>query len=63
LLSDFHPQGKVLGEWGLLNEASGTARRSAIIVDKDGVVRWAKTYEPGLLPAPNEVLDELAKLV
>ena len=52
----------MLGEWGLLNEASGTARRSAIIVDRDGVVRWTKTYEPGLLPTPDEVLGELAKL-
>ena len=52
----------MLSEWGLLNEETGMARRSAIIVDKDGIVRWAKTYEPGVLPAPDEVLGELAKL-
>ena len=62
LLSDFHPQGKVLAEWGLFNEQTGTARRSAIIVDKEGIVRWAKSYEPGVLPTPEEVMAELAKL-
>ena len=62
LLSDFHPQGKVLEEYGLLNQETGMARRAAIIIDKEGIVRWSSTYDPGLLPTPDQLLDELGKL-
>ena len=62
LLSDFHPQGKVLATYGLLNEETGFARRAAIVIDKEGIVRWSSTYEPGLLPTPDELLDVLDTL-
>ena len=62
LLGDFHPQGKVLANYGLLNEETGTARRAAIVIDKEGIVRWSSTYEPGLLPSPDEVLGVLNTL-
>ena len=62
LLSDFHPKGTVLQAFGVYNESSGTARRSVFIIDKDGVVQWSSIYEPGVLPAPDDVLAELQKL-
>lgn len=37
-------------------------RRAAFIVDKDGVIRYAKVYEPGTIPECKELLAELAKL-
>ena len=59
ILSDFHPQGAVLSQYGLLNEQSGTARRSAVVIDKQGVVKWVSAYEPGVVPTPDELLAVL----
>ncbi len=63
LLADFYPHGAVLQSYGLLNEERGTARRSVVIIDKEGIVRWLQVYQPGTLPAPDEVLAELDQLV
>ena len=62
IMSDFHPQGAVLSQYGLLNTESGTARRSAVIIDKQGVVKWVSVYEPGVLPTPEELLAVLEAL-
>ena len=45
ILSDFHPQGEVTESFGVLNSERGTPLRAVIIIDKNGVVRFAKTYE------------------
>jgi len=44
-LSDFHPQGKVSDLFGVFNSDKGTPFRAVIIIDKNGVVRFSKTYE------------------
>jgi len=62
ILSDFHPKGEVLRKYGVYNEESGTARRSAFIIDKKGIVRWAQLYQAGGLPVPDDVLKELDKI-
>ena len=62
LLADFHPKGAALQQLGLYNEQTGTALRAALIIDKEGVVRWKKLYERPDLPDPQEVLAELDKL-
>ena len=62
LLADFYPHGAVLESYGLLNEERGTGRRSVVIIDKEGVVRWVQVYQPGTLPTPEEVLAELDRL-
>jgi len=36
--------------------------RSAFVIDKDGKIRWAKTYAPGTIPESPELLAELKKL-
>ena len=59
ILSDFHPQGAVLSLYGLLNSESGTARRAAVVIDKQGIVKWVSAYEPGVLPTPEELLAVL----
>ncbi|MBI4482208.1 MAG: redoxin domain-containing protein [Acidobacteria bacterium] len=38
LLSDFHR--KVSREYGILNEETGTARRTTFVLDKDGIIRF-----------------------
>ena len=45
ILSDFHPQGKVSDLFGVFNSDKGTPFRAVIIIDKNGVVRFSKTYE------------------
>lgn len=37
-------------------------KRSAFIVDGQGVVRFAKVYEPGTIPESKDLLAELKKL-
>ena len=61
-LSDWHPKGKVTGEYGLWNEERGAGTRAVIIVDKGGVVRYRQTYVPGTLPDPAEIVAEVQKL-
>ena len=36
--------------------------RSAFVLDKDGVVRWSKSYPPGTIPESKELLEQLQKL-
>ena len=62
LLSDCYPHGKTAQAYGLFMEDRGMAQRSAILIDKDGVVRFAKTYAPGTLPTPEELMAEVEKL-
>ena len=61
-LSDWHPKGEVTTAYGLWNEERGAGTRAVIIVDREGVVRYRQTYTPGILPEPQDILDEVAKL-
>ena len=61
-LSDFHPKGDTTRAYGLWNEERGASFRAVIIIDKDGVVRFRETYEPGILPDPNDIIDLVAGL-
>jgi peroxiredoxin len=40
LLSDFWPHGAVASAYGVLDPATGSANRSSVLVDADGLVRW-----------------------
>ncbi len=62
LVSDFWPHGEVCQKYGVLNAKKGSADRAIFVVDMQGIVRWKKLYEPGVLPDNAEVLAELAKL-
>lgn len=44
LLSDFYPHGGVAAAYGVLR-ADGLAERAIFLVDKAGVVRWAKLHQ------------------
>ncbi len=41
LLSDFWPHGEVCRAYGVLDERSGSPRRSSYVVDKAGRITWA----------------------
>jgi peroxiredoxin (alkyl hydroperoxide reductase subunit C) len=62
LLSDFWPHGEVTQRYGVFNAKLGRPDRAIFLVDKQGVVRWAKRYEPGILPDNAEVLQALDQL-
>ena len=52
LLSDFHPHGGMTKSYGLFDEERGASLRAVVIVDKRGIVRFARTYESVRLPGP-----------
>ena len=61
-LSDWHPKGQVTQAYGLWNEERGAGTRAVLIVDREGIVRFRETYQPGILPDPQDILAELDKL-
>ena len=61
-LSDFHPKGQVSQAYNLWDSERGASRRAVLVVDKDGVIRYRKTYTPGNLPDMEEILREVEKL-
>jgi peroxiredoxin len=61
LLSDFEPKGEVSRAYGSYIDRVGTANRTLVLVDEEGVVAW--TYEspnPGEFPGANIVFDALS---
>lgn len=61
MLSDMYPQGEVARAYGVMGEG-GLAQRAVVIVDKDGVVRWAAQYEMAQLPPIEDVIAALRQL-
>ena len=49
-------------DYGLWNEERGAGNRAVIVVDKEGIVRFRQTYNPGTLPDPVEILKVLEGL-
>ena len=61
LLSD--SRGDVMKAFGVYNEERRIAKRSYFIVDKQGVVRFAKVMDKNSELLPNdEILQEISKL-
>ena len=46
----------------MFNDERGMDKRSAFVVDAQGVIRYAKVYEPGTIPESKELLEQLGKL-
>jgi peroxiredoxin len=62
LLSDYWPHGVVGKAYGVFNDERGMDKRAAYVLDEQGIVRYAKVYEPGTIPESKELLAELRKL-
>ncbi len=62
LVADFWPHGDIAQKFGVFNEKLGRSDRAIFVIDKQGIVRWAKVYEPGTLPDNSELVAELRKL-
>ena len=63
LLADFHPKGEVSRAYGAYLEEWGTPNRSLVLIDGEGVVRWAHAEEtPLTIPGANLIFDALESL-
>jgi alkyl hydroperoxide reductase subunit AhpC len=62
LVSDYWPHGAVAQQYGVFNEKLGRPDRAIFVVDKQGIIRWVKVYESGVMPDNGELLAELRKL-
>ena len=61
VLSDFWPHGAVAQQYGVLR-TSGTSERAIIIIDKQGVVRFAEVVNINIRPELGRIIGELDKL-
>jgi peroxiredoxin len=46
----------------VFNEERGMDKRAAFVLDAQGVVRYAKLYEPGTIPESKDLLEQLRKI-
>ena len=56
------PKGKMSADYGVWNEERGAPNRAVIVVDKQGIVRFRRIYEAGVLPDPDEILQVIQGL-
>jgi len=61
LLSDFHPHGHVASLYGVQRE-DGLADRAIFVVDKAGVIRWAKHHDIPEHPDFAELVEALKRI-
>jgi len=57
LLSDFWPHGGVGQAYGVFQSERGMDKRSAFIVDSQGIIRFSKLYDPGTIPESKDLLE------
>ena len=65
LCADFYPHGEVTGSLascGTRPPVPGISERAAFIVDKEGVIRFAKVYPIDQLPDIEGLVEELRKI-
>lgn len=57
LLADFWPHGGVAKQYDIFREKNGFSERANIIIDKNGLIAFFKTYPLSELPDINEIID------
>lgn len=62
LLADFHPKGAVAKQFGLYLEDKGITNRATVIIDKEGIVRYAKVYDIPQQRENKDLVDALSQL-
>ena len=62
LLSDFYPHGEVARKFGVFREKDGISERAIFLVDMDGKIAWAKTYDIPQLPGNDELFAALKQM-
>jgi peroxiredoxin len=62
LLSDYWPHGAIGKAYGIFNDERGMDKRSAFVLDAQGIVRYSKVYEPGTIPESKDLLERLRQI-
>ena len=62
LLADFHPKGALAKSYGLFLEDNGITDRATVIIDKQGIVRYAHSVTPGGHRKSEDLLSECQKV-
>jgi peroxiredoxin len=62
LLSDFWPHGAFASSFGLFRETDGFSERAAVVIDKEGIVRFVKVYPLGEVPDLDELMSVLKEV-
>jgi len=62
LLADFHPKGAMADSYGVYLADKGFIARSTVIIDKQGVVRYAALVEAGGRRHAADLLAECQKV-
>ena len=58
----WEPKGQVSRAYDLWNAERGASIRAVLIIDKDGVIRYRRTYSAPNLPDLEEIMREVQKL-
>ncbi len=48
--------------YGVFNDERGMDKRSVFVLDGQGVIRYAKVYEPGTIPESKDLLEQLNRI-
>lgn len=62
MLADFHPKGAMAESYGLYHADKGITDRATVIVDKEGIVRYAHSVGLGGIRAASDLLAECQKV-
>ncbi len=62
LLADFHPKGAMAEKYGVYLADKGITDRATVIIDKQGVVRYAVSVSPSGERNPKDLLAECQKV-
>jgi peroxiredoxin len=62
LLSDYWPHGVTGKAYGVFNDERGMDKRSAFVLDAQGIIRYSKVYEPGTIPESKDLLEQLRRI-
>ena len=61
-LSDWEPKGQMSRAYGLWNPERGASQRAVLIIDKEGIIRYRRTYSAPNLPDMEEIVREVQQL-
>jgi len=62
LLADFHPKGEVSKKYGVYIDEKGHCERAIVLVDIEGIVRYADVHNIGEAPENAQLLEVLREL-
>lgn len=62
LLADFHPKGAMAQSYGVYLAEKGITDRATVIVDKQGIVRYAASVTPAGQRDPKDLLQQCQKI-